>query len=280
MNPSMSCSCSICGLEQSLFAGLRNSENQARYRQLTAHSSALSRFATPLELLGELHDRDKLDEPDAHCDRLLGELVRLCRDPNQEIGRHLLLLVLMPAAHRTCRQVAALVPSLERDDIAQQLIAVLLEYTQSETFQTLTSHFAFALARRMRRGAFRWATREARFARNEGQTEEDEDPEPLGPVSSLEAPVVLRDFLRQCVANQVLSEGECELLLLSKLEGVSSQRLNREAKVSSIAFKHRLQRVINRLRRAALQPAAKKRPGRAAEDTSMRVQLPRPGSAA
>jgi hypothetical protein len=280
MNQIPGCSCPICGLERSLLLELRSRESQELYRQLTAQSAAFSEFPTPTELLGQVHDRAKIDEPDPYCDRLLGELARLCRDPKQEIGRHLLLLILMPAAHRTCRQVAALVPSLERDDIAQQLITVLLEYTQSGAFQTLSSHFAFSLARRMRRSAFRWAAREARFARRQRPEEADEDSSRLEPASSLEAPVVLRAFLRQCVANRVLSEGECELLLLSRLQGVPPELLNREERVSSIAFQRRLRRVITRLRRAALEPAAKKRPGRVADDTSMRLGVPRPGSAA
>ena len=76
----------------------------------------------------------------------------------------MLLLILMPAVHRTSRQIAYGFPSLARDDVAQQLITSLLQILRSKSMLKQQSHFAFTITRLMRRHAFRWAIREAKLA--------------------------------------------------------------------------------------------------------------------
>ena len=171
----------------------------------------------------------------------------------QELRQRLVLLILIPAVHRTSRQIAHGFPSLARDDIAQQLLTSIMDILQSKLLLEKQSHFAFTITRLMRRQSFRWAIREARFTLAQ---------EPLMPITpeavvedGFETAIHLREFLRGCLADGHLTGTEYELLVRFKIEGISAEVLASREGLSEIAFRHRMQRVVDKLRRIAQSPA-------------------------
>jgi RNA polymerase sigma factor (sigma-70 family) len=159
------------------------------------------------------------------------------------------LLVLIPAVHKTTRQIVAVFPSLTRDDVAQYLLISILEILRSEALRKQESHFAFTIIRLMRRKSFRWALREARLAPIEAPDLEAITQSALKAESSFESQLFLREFLRGCLSTGTLTEAEYELLMLFKIQGVSWQVLAAREGLSEIAFRRRMQRITEKLRR-------------------------------
>jgi len=161
----------------------------------------------------------------------------------------LLLLVFVPTVHRTTSQVAATFHSLARDDIAQHLFIVFLEILDSSEMLSRHSHVAFTISRKMRRSAFRWAIRESRGCRGD-------ETNSACPVSTeLEiGDEALREFLDSCQQRGWLSTEERRLLTQFKLEGVSGPELSLRSGQSAVAVRHRVQRIVSRLRRIARTP--------------------------
>jgi DNA-directed RNA polymerase specialized sigma24 family protein len=246
-----SCCCPVCELESALLAKLHSAHNEAEYQKFASPSSVLSAFSTCNELLLCLRESQKTDNHASRSDETLGELLRISRNPVQEIGRHLVLLILMPAIHRTSTQIIAGFPSLMRDDIAQHLVTSVLDIANSQALQAQTSHFAFTITRAMRRSAFRWALREADFAAAANIEETVLHKLPADVAQSFEPKIILGEFLSRCLSRGLLSPSEHELLVLFKIQGISSEVLAARYNVSEVAFRHRMQRVLDRLRRAA-----------------------------
>jgi len=238
-------------LEHALLGELKHGNIETEFRAFALQSSVLSAFLTCNDLLWHLRESQQPENQASRSDEILGELLRLSRNPRQETWRHLVLLILMPAIHKTSSQIALGFPSLTRDDIAQHLVTSVLEIMQSQTPQAQTSHFAFTISRAMRRSAFRWALREAGFtaAANTAETLLNELPASAG--TSFERQIVLGEFLARCLSCGLLSPSEHELLVLFKIHGLSSETLAGRQGVSDVAFRHRMQRVIEKLRRAA-----------------------------
>jgi len=249
------CNCFICRLETRLTAELDADGNGEKYSQLVASRLVLSGFPTPLELIQHLH-RPEIDHQYSSSDHILLELVRPGLNPVLQQFRHsMLLLVFIPTIHRTTSQLSASFPSLARDDIAQHLIMVLLEFLGSRELQSRQSHFAFTIARRIRRAAFRWAIHESRIA-----AAEEPDGAPTTP-PELEASkdhshseALLREFLDNCERRGWLTSIERRILTQSKIEGVSCQELSRRNGHSPVALQHRIKRLIDRLRRLTRKP--------------------------
>ena len=246
------CNCFICRLEKRLTAELDAGGNGENCSQLVASSLVLSGFPTPLELIQHLH-RPEIDHQYSSSDKILLELVRPGLNPVLQQFRHsMLLLVFIPTIHRTTSQLSASFPSLARDDIAQHLIMVLLEFLGSRELQSRQSHFAFTIARSIRRAAFRWAIRESRIAAIE---------HPAGPPTmrhSLEvsgdpshAAVLLRQFFDDCERKGWLTSTERRILTESKIQGLSCRELSQRNGHSAVAIQHRIHRLIDRLRRFA-----------------------------
>jgi len=195
-------------------------------------------------------DNDQKDVADAP----LGELFRLNPKQDQELQQHLVLLVLMPALHKASRQLMAGFPSIPREDMAQHLLTTVLEILRSKAMRSQQSHFAFTIIRQLRRNSFRWALRESKFGANSepeahvmAETKVETD-------VSFETKLFLRDFLHRCLSNGQITQDEYELLIAFKLEKIDAGVLAAREDLSEIAFRHRLQRIINRLRRIAQHP--------------------------
>lgn len=255
MSSRPSCCCPVCELERALLVEITRDLNQNEYRTLASESSILSAFPTGTDLLSHLRESYAAEAHVSGSDAILGELLRVSRNPQSGMGRHLLLLILMPAIHRTSSQISAGFPSLMRDDIAQHLMTAVLDIISSPTMRTQTSHFAFTITRAMRRSAFRWAVREAdlALAANVEETIFEDLPRDAG--ASFEPKILLGEFLTRCLSSGLLSPLEHELLVLFKIRGVSSEVLAARQKVSDVAFRHRMQRVMEKLRRAARAPS-------------------------
>src|SRR4029077_13960637 len=199
MNAGLNCNCLICRLETTLAAELDAHENAEWHRQLVASNLVLSGFPTPIDLIQHLH-HPEIDHHYPASDKILIELLRPGTHPFLEQFRNsMLLLVFIPTIHRTTSQLSASFPSLARDDIAQHLIMVLLEFLASKELQSRQSHLAFTVARKIRRAAFRWAIHQSRIAAIE---QPDGSPiTPLRPQASEDhshSAVVLREFLDNC----------------------------------------------------------------------------------
>jgi len=252
MNGRLTCRCSICEVEQALIQELAREETAEQYRRLTRESSVLSGFPTALTLLHHLRNTATDEDQEDWSDEILGELSRTGQSYCQELRQRLVLLILIPAIHRTSRQIAHGFPSLARDDIAQQLLTSILDILQSKLLLEKQSHFAFMITRLMRRQSFRWAIREAKF------TLAQESAMPVTPEvvveDGFEAAIHLREFLRRCVDDGHLTGTEYELLVLFKIEGVSAEALATREGLPAIAFRHRMQRLVDKLRRIAQQP--------------------------
>lgn len=249
------CNCLICRLETNLTAELGEDGNGEKHRQLVASSPVLSGFPTPLQLIQHLH-RPEVPHQGPSSDEILLELLRPRTNLFlQQFWHSVLLLVFIPTIHRTTSHLSASFPSLARDDIAQHLITVLLEFLYSNELQSRQSHLAFTVARRIRRAAFRWAIHESRIA----AAEEPDGPPTASP--ELEASkdhshseVLLREFLDNCERRGWLTSIERRILTQSKIEGVSCQELSRRNGHSPVALQHRIQRLIDRLRRLTRKP--------------------------
>ncbi|HTM37789.1 MAG TPA: hypothetical protein VL156_13640 [Terriglobales bacterium] len=245
------CSCPVCELEQALLSELKSEHPVSSYRTLALRSPVLAPFPGYNDLLLRLRNSPFAENQPSRADEIIGELLRMSRTPRGEIGRQILLLVLMPAIHRTTTQIATGFPSLTRDDIVQHLVTSVWEILHSETIDTLKSHFAFTIIRAMRRSAFRWAMREADFTAAEHMYGTALNELPADGKHNFEVRVALHEFLVRCVSCGVLNPLEYELLVRFKIQGESSETLAARQRLSDVAFRHRVQRVIGKLRRAA-----------------------------
>jgi DNA-directed RNA polymerase specialized sigma24 family protein len=246
------CDCLICHLEASLIAELSDDRSHEEFRRFAISSTILSAFPTASELVQKLRDPDNNDQ-NPSSDEVLLDLLRRGSDMMfRPTWQRLLLLVFIPTIHRTTTQITGTFPSLTRDDTAQHLFAVLLEYLHSQELRSRHSHLGFTIARKIRRTAFRWAIRESHRSLPD---ETDGTPSRIletdfGDEDS-HADILLQQFLDDCERRGWLSSEERELLTQFKLGGVSGPELARRSGHSVVAIRHRIQRLLDRLRRIA-----------------------------
>jgi DNA-directed RNA polymerase specialized sigma24 family protein len=246
------CDCLICRLEASFIAELSDGRSNEEFRLFAVSSPILSAFANAFELVRRLQDQDHHDQHPSSDDVLLDILGRGSDTPFHSMWQRLLLLVFIPTVHRTTSQIIGTFPSLTRDDTAQHLFAVLLEFLHSKELRSRHSHLGFTIARKVRRSAFRWANREAHrslWDETNGTsatvfaTDASDD--------NSHASILLGQFLDNCQRRGWLSTEERELLIEFKLEGISCPELARRNGHSVVAIRHRIQRLLDRLRRIA-----------------------------
>jgi hypothetical protein len=247
-----SCDCLVCRLEMNLTVELGADGNGERYCELARSSAVLSGFPTPSDLIEHLHSSEIEDRPHS-SDDVLVELLRPGTDPLlRQLWNSILLLVFIPTMHRTMRQLSAIFPSLPRDDIAQHLTTVLLEFLTSSELRSRRSHLAFTISRKIRRSAFRWAIRESHIA-----LEEEQDGRAYAPSQSEAfrdpsySAVLLVEFLDTSERRGWMSSAERQLLAQSKIEGITCQELSLRNGHSAVAIQHLITRLIKRLREHA-----------------------------
>jgi len=246
------CSCLICRLEASLIAELSDDRSEEEFQLFAASSQTLGAFPTALRLIQHLHVHQD-HEQNSSSDQILLEL--LGRSRNVAPGpmwQRLWLLVFIPTIHRTTTQVTAAFPGLARDDTAQHLFTVLLEFLPTQELQSRRSHLAFTIARKIRRSAFRWAIRESRTSLRNGTNPASASVlETDASVEDSRSKILLQQFLDDCQRRGWLSLEERELLIQFKIEGISCPELARRSGHSVVAIRHRIQRMLDRLRRIA-----------------------------
>jgi DNA-directed RNA polymerase specialized sigma24 family protein len=249
------CDCMVCRLEKDLSVELCHESASQEFRQLSAISPVLSAFPTPIDLLHHIH----APHPDNHnscADPLILELIQQNRTSKHRcLWQRILLQLFIPTIHRTTSQVSTALPSLTRDDVSQHVICSFLEFLQSTEMGMRRSHLAFTIARKLRRSAFRWAIHDSR-----GTSCEEPDGIATSQAASLSceesfsAAILLHEFLDQCQRIRSLSRDERDLLVQFKIEGLSCRELASRNGHSAVAIQHRVQRIVDRLRRIARQP--------------------------
>jgi DNA-directed RNA polymerase specialized sigma24 family protein len=246
------CDCIVCRLEASLIAELSDDRSKEEFRLFAVSSPILARFQTTFELIRQLHDQDN-HQQNSYSDEVLLHLVSNNTDALfRSIWQRILLLVFIPTVHRTTSQIVGIFPSLTRDDTAQHILTVLLEFLDSKELHSRRSHLAFTIARKIRRSAFRWAIRESRRSMLDDMDaarpillETDAGEENSHPN------ILLHRFFDNCQRRGLLSIEERELLTNFKLEGMSGPELARRNGHSAVSIRHRVQRVLGKLRRVA-----------------------------
>ena len=251
------CGCLICRLEASLLDELQHENGLHEYYLWSASSRILAAFPTPAELVEHLH-RQHSEEGNSSADEILAEIVGTGRNGLfDSIRQRILLLVLVPTIHRTTSQISTAFPALAREDTAQHLFSIFLEFLDSDELRARRSHLAFTIARKMRRNGFRWAIRESRskLSNEPDRSRALADQTEAGAGES-HAAVLLSDFLDKCQRRGWLTEEERQLLIRFKLEGLTGVELSRASGRSALAIRHRVHRLLERLRRIARKPGA------------------------
>lgn len=238
------CHCTLCDTEAQLLSELTRLDSRFVSELLSA-CPALVEHSTIKGLLAHL----RTSRADAANDNLFREIFSL-RETNPAFAESLLVLVFLPMLHRAVRLIARQQESLAEEDIAQQVLFFFLEFLVSPEMQTRRSHFAFAIAREVKRHIFEWAKRESRrvalldHADNEASVFiELED--------SFERYALLRHFLHRCLTKGLLADSELELLIEFKLDGNSGKELAALNGSSSNAVRQRSKRLLAKLRRLA-----------------------------
>ena len=246
------CDCLVCRLESRLIAELSDDQSSEEFRFFASSSPILSSFPSAFELIRNLHDYDNPEQAPS-SDEVLLDLMRRDIDAlYRPLWQRLLLLVFIPTIHRTTSQITSTFPLLTRDDTAQHIFACLLEFLRSDELRSRPSHLAFIVARKIRRSAFRWANREARRSLRDETVFRRTAPVPSDLAEEFsDSSVLLRQFLDGCQRRGWLSAEERQLLTQFKLEGISGEELARPKGRSAVAIRHRIQRVLSRLRRVA-----------------------------
>jgi DNA-directed RNA polymerase specialized sigma24 family protein len=246
------CDCLICQLEASLIAELSDDRSLEEYRRFAISSRILSAFPSASELIQKLRDHDNNGQNPSSDEVLLDLLSRSSDMTFRPMWQRLVLLVFIPTIHRTTTQITGTFPCLTRDDTAQQLFAALLEYLPSKELRSRRSHLGFTIARKIRRSAFRWAIREShRSLPDETDGTFTMSLETGAGDDDSHDDLLLQQFLDDCQRRGWLSLEERELLTQFKLEGVSCPELAHRSGHSVVAVRHRIQRLLDRLRRIA-----------------------------
>lgn len=247
------CGCLVCRLEATLAGELSHDLEERAFQEFAKTSAVLSGFPTALALIHQLHSQQEFAQSSSLSDQIFLELLRFANgEASSDSGRKLLILSFIPALHRTVTHIAAAFPSLARDDTAQQLVRVLLEFLSSKELLARRSHIAFTVARKLRRGGFRWAIRESRFSlHNEEPRGYETSPVPEGIGAGDDTALLLHQFLDDCERRGWLSLEEKRLLMQFKLEQLSGREIALRSGHSPVAIRHRVQRLVARLRRIA-----------------------------
>jgi hypothetical protein len=250
MKTRCACRCLLCQLEAHLKKQL--DQEVPEYQKLAGSSSPLSAFPTVLTLAAHLRTCRSARDGTHPADGVLLELLH-ATDGTRPLARDVLLLAFIPALHSASRQIALRYPQLSADDIAQHLVASLLEVLGSSELLLRSSHLPFVISRMVKRHGFDWAEREARSPSNgEGNAPFPDIPEATGVPEPFERAALLRHFLFRCEREGLLTAPDLDLLVEIKLEEKTGQEPRRS--IYSNALRQRIKRLLQKLRHAAQTP--------------------------
>lgn len=242
MSDRPNCRCPLCRIGEKLRTELADPDNGERYRILLRSAPHLVPFQTAADLLAHLRSLTG----SSSTDLLLGELLAVRRLFPGSLLDSLFVLLFLPVLHSTVRQVRERCPALSREDVTQQALGALLEFLASARLAARHTYLAFAIARYVRRAAFKWATREAKSPLDAPRSHNSwESGSPESAEESFERAYLLRHFFTRAVENGTLTPGERDLLIQCKLEGGT------ENGAFSNAERQRLKRLLGKLRKLA-----------------------------
>lgn len=236
------CHCTLCDIEAQLLSELTRLDSRFVKGQFSAYPALLEHST-----IGSLLSHLRTSPADAANDNHFREIAAL-RKTNPAFAGSLLVLVFLPMLHRAVRLITRQQKSLAEEDIAQQVLFFFLQFLASPEMATRRSHFAYAIAREVKRHIFEWAKRESRKAALLDHAEasafiELED--------SFEQYALLRHFLHRCLTKGMLANSELDLLIQFKLDGNTGAELAALNGSSSNAVRQRFKRLLAKLRRLA-----------------------------
>jgi DNA-directed RNA polymerase specialized sigma24 family protein len=238
------CHCTLCHIEAQLLSELTRLHSRFVHGLFSGYPALLEG-----PTIGGLLSHLRTSPADAANDNLFREIFAL-RKTNPVFAESLLVLVFLPMLHRAVRLINRQQESLAEEDIAQQVLFFFLEFLGSAEMATRRSHFAYAIAREVKRHIFEWAKRESTkaalldYADSEATVfVELED--------SFEQYALLRHFLHRCVTKGMLTDSELDLLIQFKLDGNTGEELAALNGSSSNAVRQRFKRLLAKLRRLA-----------------------------
>lgn len=242
MNERPNCRCPLCHIEETLRAELRDPGNHETQQIVLRAAPHLAAFRTAADLLSHLQSLNG----NAASDLLLGELLDARALFPGSVADSVFVLLFLPVLHATVRRVRKRYTALSREDAVQQVLGTLFTSLAAARLAERHSYFALAIARKVRRGTFEWAVREARSPLEAPRSEnlwERNPSESAG--DSFERAALLRHFFGRAVAAGTLTPSELDLLITFKLEGGA------ENGAFSNAERQRLKRLVGKLRRLA-----------------------------
>jgi hypothetical protein len=240
MHERPNCRCPLCLLEEKLRAELH--DNPENHSLVLCSGPHLAAFPSATELLLHLQSL----AGNAASDTLLSELLEARAAFPGGLADSVFVLLFLPMLHSTLRRVRQRYPALSREDAAQQTLGALFASLASARLGERHSYIAFAIARKVRRATFEWASREAKSpleAPRSDDPRETHGSEFAG--DSFERAALLRHFFGRAVERGTLTPGELDLLITFKLEGGA------ENGAFSNAERQRLKRLLGKLRRLA-----------------------------
>jgi hypothetical protein len=215
--------------------------------------AVLTPFPTASSLVGHIHGMRYANGSGEISDRIF----RALRDALDEPGgivEILILLALVPALHATVSSTARSHPMLDREDIGQQAIAIIMTLAHRADWRRRETHLAYALARELRRSVFHWAQEEMRSI---SESHNDSKPERSVSAADLfERDVELKHFLHRSLRSGALDDDDLGLLIDFKLEGGMGDRRNGPV---TNAIRQRMKRLLSKMRRHAQTGTAKRR---------------------
>jgi hypothetical protein len=261
MSRESTCRCLICDLERRLTVQLSEHQCQECYREFADSRSLLSPFPAATDLITYLRSCRNSSNGAYAADGILKELLQTnALDGNGGTLRDLLLLAFMPTLHSTSRQVAVRYPSLLNEDIAQHVVASLLQVLNSPEFYARRSHAAFAISRILKRHAFEWAERECRSpVYAEALETFSETPSASDTAEPVERSALLRHFLYRCHQRGLLTREDLALLVQFKLDDARDSKSGGPATLYSNAPRQRMKRLLYKLRLIARTPPSRER---------------------
>jgi hypothetical protein len=212
----------------------------------------LNHFSSPVDVVEYLHQQGDAANHNGGSEILHAVIHAVAERPSEAIGQQLLLLAFTPAIHKVCSEISQRFPSLSPEDIAQQAWLCLLEAAKSTVIARQNGHLLLALVRMFRKNIFRWAIKEARTTMIENENTDGQPPEQVSE-NNLQRDYEVNEFLRYCRSREALSDADYELLLKFQCEGFEATELRGSRWRSAKAVHHRLEKIVNRLRRIAVK---------------------------